>query len=51
MFPNYYFMTRQAMREKLAASKALTEAAKQRHLALAEEYSRRAAQLQQGATI
>jgi len=36
---------RQAVREKLAASRALTEAARARHLALAEDYSKRAEEL------
>ena len=42
MYPNVHFLTRQAMRERLAASRALTEAARERHLALAEDYSKRA---------
>ena len=40
--PNVHFLTRQAAREKLAATRALTEAARQRHLALAEDYQKRA---------
>jgi hypothetical protein len=42
VYPSVHFLTRQAMREKLAARRALTEAARDRHLALAEDYSRRA---------
>jgi hypothetical protein len=44
VFPNIHFLHRQATREKLAASKALTETARQRHIALAEEYLKRAEQ-------
>ena len=42
MYPSVHFLTRQAMREKLAASRALTETARERHLALAADYSKRA---------
>ena len=42
MYPNVHFLNRQAAREKLAAKRALTEAARQRHLALAEDYQKRA---------
>ena len=42
MYPSKHFLTRQAAREKLAASRALTEAARERHLALAEQYLNRA---------
>jgi hypothetical protein len=42
VYPNVHFLTRQAAREKLAAMRALTEAARQRHLALAQEYQQRA---------
>ena len=42
MYPNVHFLNRQAAREKLAARQALTEAARERHLALAEHYSKRA---------
>jgi hypothetical protein len=42
LFPSIHFLHRQATREKLAASKALTDAARERHLALAEEYLKRA---------
>jgi hypothetical protein len=42
LYPNVHFLNRQAAREKLAAKRALTEAARQRHLALAEDYQKRA---------
>jgi len=42
LYPNVHFLTRQAAREKLAATRALTEAARQRHLALAADYQKRA---------
>jgi hypothetical protein len=42
VYPNVHFLNRQAAREKLAAMKALTEAARERHLALAEDFERRA---------
>ena len=42
MYPSVHFFNRQAAREKLAAKKALTEAARQRHLALAEDFEKRA---------
>ena len=45
MYPNIHFFHRQAAREKLAASRALTEAARQRHLALAEAYQKRAEEI------
>lgn len=40
--PSVHFLKRQAAREKIAAMKALTETARQRHLALAEHYQERA---------
>jgi hypothetical protein len=46
MYPNFHFLTRQAAREKLAAKRALTEAARERHLALAEHYQKRAEAMQ-----
>jgi hypothetical protein len=46
VLPNIHFLQRQATREKLAASKALTETARQRHLELAEQYLKRAEQAQ-----
>lgn len=46
MFPSIHFLHRQASREKLAASKALTETARQRHLELADLYLKRAEQAQ-----
>jgi hypothetical protein len=42
VYPSVHFFTRQAAREKVAAQKALTEAARERHLALAEHYQKRA---------
>ena len=42
MYPSIHFFNRQAAREKLAAKRALTEAARLRHLALAEDYQKRA---------
>lgn len=42
MYPNVHFLNRQAAREKLAATRALTETARERHLALAEHYAKRA---------
>ena len=42
MYPSVHFFNRQAAREKLAASRALTEAARERHLALAADYQQRA---------
>ena len=42
LYPNVHYLNRQAAREKLAAKQALTEAARLRHLALAEHYERRA---------
>ena len=42
VYPNVHFLTRQAARERLAAKRALTEAARDRHLALAEQYLKRA---------
>ena len=42
LYPNVHFLNHQAAREKIAATKALTEAARLRHLALAEDYQKRA---------
>ncbi len=42
MYPSVHFFTRQAAREKVAAQKALTDAARERHLTLAEYYQKRA---------
>ena len=42
MYPSKHWLTRQAAREKLAASRALTDAARERHLALAAQYLNRA---------
>jgi hypothetical protein len=46
VLPNIHFLHRQAAREKLAASKALTDTARQRHLELADQYMKRAEQAQ-----
>jgi hypothetical protein len=45
VYPSVHFLDRQAAREKLAAKRALTEAARERHLALAEDYQKRAEQM------
>lgn len=45
VYPSMHFFNRQAAREKLAAMRALTEAARERHLALAEDYRKRADQM------
>ena len=42
VYPSVHFLNRQAAREKLAAKRALTETARDRHLALAEHYEQRA---------
>lgn len=42
MYPSVHYLNRQAAREKLAATRALTEAARDRHIALAEDYEKRA---------
>jgi hypothetical protein len=42
VYPSVHFLDRQAARERLAARQALTEAARERHLALAEDYRQRA---------
>ncbi|HWJ38042.1 MAG TPA: hypothetical protein VNR86_04695 [Sphingomicrobium sp.] len=46
MYPSIHFFKRQAAREKLAAMRALTETARARHLALAEDYRQRAEAMQ-----
>jgi hypothetical protein len=46
VLPSIHSLHRLATREKLAASKALTETARQRHLELAEQYLKRAEQAQ-----
>jgi hypothetical protein len=43
--PSVHFFHRQAARENLAAKRALTEAARERHLALAQDYRKRAEEL------
>ena len=45
VYPSIHFFHRQAAREKLAASRALTEAARERHLALAQDYQKRAEEI------
>lgn len=45
MIHNVHFYTRQAARESVAARKALTEAARQRHLSMAQKYAETAEQL------
>jgi hypothetical protein len=42
VYPSVHFFNRQAAREKMAALRALTEAARNRHLALAKDYQKRA---------
>jgi hypothetical protein len=42
VYPSVHFFHRHAAREKLAAKRALTEAARDRHLALALDYEKRA---------
>jgi len=42
VYPSVHFFNRQAAREKLAAMRALTDAARERHLALAEDFQKRA---------
>jgi len=42
VYPSVHYLNRQAAREKVAATKALTEAARSRHLSLAEDYQKRA---------
>jgi hypothetical protein len=42
VYASVHYLNRQAAREKLAATRALTEAARQRHLALAEDFQKRA---------
>jgi hypothetical protein len=49
VYPSVHFFHRQAAREKLAAKRALTEAARERHLALAQVYQKRAEQLRSAA--
>ena len=46
MYPSIHFFKRQAAREKLAAMRALTETARARHMALAEDYRQRAEAIQ-----
>lgn len=51
MYPNMHFLNRQAAREKLAAKRALTETARERHLALAEDFMKRAEAARDAASI
>jgi len=48
LYPSVHFFTRQAAREKVAAQKALTDAARERHLALAKTYQQRAEAMRAG---
>ena len=45
MVPSVHLLIRQAARERLAAVRTLSEQSKQRHLAMAELYTRRAEEL------
>jgi hypothetical protein len=49
VYPSVHFLNRQAAREKLAAKRALTETARDRHLALAAHYEKRAEEMGAGA--
>jgi hypothetical protein len=42
VYSRVHYLNRQAAREKLAATRALTDAARQRHLTLAEDFQKRA---------
>jgi hypothetical protein len=42
LYPSVHFLNRQAAREKLAAKRALTDAARDRHLSLADDFEKRA---------
>lgn len=46
MTPSVHFLVRQAARERLSATRTLSEEAKARHEAMAELYMHRAQQLQ-----
>lgn len=46
LLPNAHFLQRQAARERKAAASAVTRAARERHLGLAAEFTKRAEQLQ-----
>ena len=48
MYPSVHYLHRQAAREKLAAQRALTEAARQRHLSLAADFQKRAEAMHSG---
>ena len=45
MVPSVHFLVRQAARERLAAVRTLSPESRQRHLAMADDYERRAAEL------
>ena len=51
LYPNMHFLNRQAAREKLAATRALTQTARERHLALAEDFLKRAEAAREAASI
>jgi len=51
VYASVHFLTRQAAREKLAAMRALTDAARARHLALAEHYSKRAEEMRAASQV
>jgi hypothetical protein len=46
--PSVHFLIRQAARERLAAVRVISEESRQRHLAMAEIYTRRAEELRNG---
>ena len=48
MYPSIHFFTRQAARERLASMRSMTETARERHLALAEDYRQRAEAMRAG---
>jgi len=48
VYPSVHYLHRQAAREKLAAQRALTEAARQRHLSLAADFQKRAEAMHSG---
>ena len=49
VYPSVHFFNRQAAREKLAAMRGLTDQARDRHLALAQDYQKRAEALRSSA--
>ena len=42
MYPSVHYLHRQPAREKLAAKRSLTETSRERHLALSEDFQKRA---------